>query len=185
MAELETGDQPHAGGRPLLFETVAELDRAINAYFKSKAPRWTYKTEWVLKRNRNGKLVKDIHGQDQWVKHKMRRQVMQQPITMSGLAAALHTSRQTLINYRERPEFFDSIANAKTRCEEYAESQLFDGNSNGAKFNLTNNHDWEDRHAVTGKDGAPLMPVGLDPTIIARLNARANENASQSPTEDS
>ena len=34
----------------------------------------------------------------------------------------------------------DSLGQAKRRTEEYAESQLFEGNANGAKFNLTNNH---------------------------------------------
>ena len=39
----------------------------------------------------------------------------------------------------------DSLGQAKRRTEEYAESQLFEGNANGAKFNLTNNHGWVEK----------------------------------------
>ena len=37
--------------------------------------------------------------------------------TITGLAVHLDTNRQTLQNYKERPEFFDSIKRAVERCE--------------------------------------------------------------------
>jgi len=68
---------------------------------------------------------------------------------MSGLARVLGVHRATLINYKDRPEFFDSIAGALAECEEYAEEQLFVGRSaNGAAFALRNNYGWTDKREV-------------------------------------
>lgn len=70
------------------------------------------------------------------------------PPTVTGLALALgFTSRQALLNYQAKPKFVDTITRAKSRCEEYAESRLFDRDgANGAKFSLTNNFKgWSDK----------------------------------------
>lgn len=69
------------------------------------------------------------------------------PYTISGLAYYLGTSRQTLCNYREKDEFFDSISRAKRKCEMFAEEKLFrdKGSPQGIMFNLTNNYGWESR----------------------------------------
>ena len=67
---------------------------------------------------------------------------------MTGLALALgFTSRQALLNYQAKPKFVDTIMRAKSRCEEYAESRLYDRDgANGAKFSLTNNFKgWSDK----------------------------------------
>jgi hypothetical protein len=111
----------------------------------------------------------------------------QKPYTMSGLARALGISRQALLDYSEREEFLDSIAMAKQRCEEYAESQLYGPYANGAKFNLINNYRgkyqaWADKQELGGPDGAPLMPVGLDAAILQRMT---NGKTSPSTAEDS
>lgn len=72
------------------------------------------------------------------------------PFTISGLADALDMSRQSLLNYSNKEEFFDTIMRAKRKCEVYAEEMLFDKNStNGAKFSLANNFEgWKDRQAI-------------------------------------
>ena len=47
-----------------------------------------------------------------------------------------------------RPEFFDAIARAKQRIENYAEEKLFDPAApiHGVKFSLSNNHHgWKDK----------------------------------------
>jgi hypothetical protein len=44
-----------------------------------------------------------------------------------------------------RQELMSTISDAKRKVEEYAEAQLFEGNANGAKFNLTNNHGWAEK----------------------------------------
>jgi hypothetical protein len=155
--------QPRPRHRPLKYETVEQLDRAINAYFDMCDPH-TQRRVVDCGINEKGETI--------W----REREVMteQKPYTISGLANALGVSRQTLLNYAERPDFFDSIDRAKSRCEEYAESQLFGPAANGAKFNLMNNYRgkyqaWADKQELGGPDGAPLMPVGLDAAILQRM----------------
>jgi hypothetical protein len=143
MADQPLEDQPkHPGGRPLKFETVEELDRAIQNYFSHQDPHET-KTLVETGRDDKGNLLYDT------------RNVLteQKPYTMSGLARALGISRQTLLDYSNRDEFLDSLRGAKQRCEEYAESQLFGPFANGAKFNLQNNYrgkyqEWSDKQAI-------------------------------------
>ena len=64
------------------------------------------------------------------------------PPTVTGLALWLgFKTRQSLLNYQTRSKAFDDILTvAKSRCEEYAESRLYDRDGvNGAKFSLMNN----------------------------------------------
>ncbi len=71
------------------------------------------------------------------------------PYTITGLALALDTDRQTLINYENRDEFFDTIKKAKQKVENYAEERLFNGgNTAGVIFNLKNNYGWVDKQEV-------------------------------------
>lgn len=80
------------------------------------------------------------------------------PLTISGLAFALDTNRQTLLNYAERSEFFDTIKRAKARIEAWVEEQLFrNGQVAGVIFNLKNNYRWKDTLEVSkGIDFEPL-----------------------------
>lgn len=82
------------------------------------------------------------------------------PYTITGLALALGTCRQTLLNYEERDEFLDTIKQAKLKCENYAEKRLFkDGKPTGAIFALKN-YGWVDRSEhdllVAGDQDRPL-----------------------------
>ena len=52
-----------------------------------------------------------------------------EPYTVTGLGLALGMSRQDLINYRKKDEFFDTIKKAKMKVEEYCEVLLKDGRS--------------------------------------------------------
>ena len=71
------------------------------------------------------------------------------PYTVSGLANALDTNRQTLLNYEEKEEFFDTIKKAKSKIEQFAEELLFVGNNTaGVIFNLKNNYGWKDKQEV-------------------------------------
>lgn len=78
------------------------------------------------------------------------RDEMEKPYTITGLALALDTNRQTLINYEDKSDaFFDTIKRAKLKCENYAEEHLFVGKSVvGSIFNLKNNYGWVDRQEV-------------------------------------
>ena len=66
------------------------------------------------------------------------------PPTVTGLALALgFTGRQALLNYQAKKQFVDTITRAKSRCEEYAESRLFDRDgARGAQFSLEHNFRW-------------------------------------------
>src|SRR5690606_10987092 len=116
------------GGRPLKFKTKEELQNAIDAYFEK------CDNHSVIE-YRYGKKVKvsDPHT-----------------YTMSGLALALNVDRTTLVQYSKREEFFDTIREAKLRCQEYAERHLFKpGLAHGVIFNLKNNHaNWKDESTV-------------------------------------
>ena len=119
--DISPSDEPEKNpvGRPLKYQTVEELDVAIKAYFEDCDPHWTYESDWVLKRKKDGSLVKDKDGQNTHIWLKVRKLTEQKPYTVSGLAVALGISRQTLLNYAEREEFLDSIQAAKDRCESF------------------------------------------------------------------
>ena len=69
--------------------------------------------------------------------------------TICGLALALgFTSRQTLLNYEERPDFVDTIKKAKLRVEASYEAALRGQYASGAIFALKN-FNWSDKQEVT------------------------------------
>lgn len=127
----------HIVGRPLKFQSVDELEVAIQQYFNSREPHIAKTKIKVTKAD----------GTYYWQEDE--ELIPAKPKTMSGLARALGVHRSTLINYKGRPDFFDSIAAALAECEEYAEEQLFIGrNANGAVFVLKNNYGWSDRKQI-------------------------------------
>ncbi len=136
-------------GRPLKFKNKKNLEAKIEDYFES-----------CFFTNGNG------------VKEQKR------PFTITGLALALDTSRETLINYEHRDEFFDTIKRAKLRIENYAEERLFGSNVTGVIFNLKNNYGWEDKkefRAPVGLDFSYLSDEELDEKIkeAEKINERA------------
>ncbi len=73
-------------------------------------------------------------------------EVKGRPLTVSGLALALDTTRETLLDYEEREEFSDTIKRAKLRIENWTEEQLFiSPRTAGIIFNLTNNFGWTNK----------------------------------------
>lgn len=72
------------------------------------------------------------------------------PYTVSGLAYALGTNRQTLINYEGKDEFVDTIKRAKARIELFNEELLYnkDVSTTGVIFNLKNNYGWKDKQEI-------------------------------------
>nr|DAZ62845.1 MAG TPA: DNA packaging protein gp3 [Caudoviricetes sp.] len=69
-----------------------------------------------------------------------------EPYTVTGLALALDMSRQDLINYSNKEEFFDTIKKAKLKVENYLEKRLIkDSSCTGIIFNLKNNYGWKDK----------------------------------------
>jgi len=141
-------------GRPLLFKSVEELDQRINEYFESRAPH-------VVKR-----LVKRTKsdGGSFWAEDEVMSE--QRPVTITGLAVYLRTSRRVLLAYKEREEFLPSIERALARCEEYGETQLYEGNANGAKFSLQNNYGWVEKIVQEHEGGFFDHPHRVEVEIV-------------------
>ena len=114
----------HAGGRPLFYKTVEEMQAKIDEYFT----------------NAKGEYLKDSEGNIVVVKG-YPVIIDDYPLTVTGLALALgFLSRQALLNYQEKTEFHDAITRAKLVIEDYANKRLYDKDGvQGAKFTLTNN----------------------------------------------
>lgn len=124
-----------AGGRPLKFKSVQELQEKIDAYFESvKEPR-------------------AIGGA-----------IYFEPITITGLALALGCHRETLLNYEDKDEFFDTIKTAKTRVEHYAERQLYMGKSATGSIFALKNFGWKDTQDMNmgGQKDNPIVHTLAD-----------------------
>ena len=117
-------------GHPPKYATVEEMQAVIDQYFED------CKGEPII--GDDGMPILDKFGQP-FIIH-------QRPPTVTGLAIALgFTSRQALLNYQAKKEFVDTVTRAKSRCEEYAESRLYDKDgANGAKFSLGCNFGWRE-----------------------------------------
>jgi len=145
-------------GRPLKYKTNAELEKAIDAYFKD--------CEGTALKDNDGNAVCDKYGQPVIINRR--------PPTVTGLALALgFNSRQTLLNYQGRKQFMDTITRAKSKCEEYAESRLYDKDGvNGAKFSLTNNFKNWSEHPV--EDDKSTLEYLDD--VVKALNTKMENN---------
>jgi len=84
---------------------------------------------------------------DAWLK-KCKKE--ERPLTITGLALALDTTRDVLIDYENREEFSYTIKKAKARVEGFVERKLMGGgHPAGPIFNLKNNFKkWEDKTIV-------------------------------------
>lgn len=67
--------------------------------------------------------------------------------TITGLAVHLDTDRRTLLNYKNKEEFFPSIKRALSKCESAIEKRAMLGGLNAtmAIFSLKNNYGWVDK----------------------------------------
>jgi hypothetical protein len=122
--------------RPLKFKNAKELQDKIDEYFESCYEELWHQNEegkWLPLLDRNGNVMKD--------------QV--KPFTITGLALYLETSRQTLLNYEDKDEYFDTIRAAKTKIESFVEESLWKPKiATGVMFNLKNNFGWVDKSEV-------------------------------------
>jgi hypothetical protein len=144
------------GGRPLKFNSPEELQKKIDAYFAECDPHMEEVSEWVEARHRDGQLKKDENGLNYLVEVTHRVMTKQIPYTVTGLALALDTSRETLVNYEEKAEYFDTIKRAKEKIQNYLELNLNSTSPTGTIFNLKNNYGWKDKteSEITNPDGS-------------------------------
>lgn len=92
-------------------------------------------------------------------------EVSEKTYTITGLALALDTNRETLCNYEERDEFFDTIKRAKMRVEEFYEGRLVHPGPTGSIFALKN-FGWKDNQTVSGD---PLNPIKHEHSLAVRF----------------
>lgn len=116
-------------GRPLKFKSVEELENRIKEYFK-ECDRW-----------------RPVQVVFKWEVNTVMKQI---PYTITGLASFLWTNRQTLINYEEKEEYFDTIKKAKEKVERDMEERamMWENNATMSIFSLKNNFDWKDKSEV-------------------------------------
>lgn len=131
-------------GRPLKFTTPRDLQEAIDTYFNSCL---------TPALNEDGSCQTDKNGNVIYEQIK--------PYTITGLAVALDTNRQTLLTYAERADFSDIIARAKEKCENYAEMSLFDRNkARGAEFVLNTSYKgWVPKREVESTTPVNLLQI--------------------------
>ena len=109
-------------GRKPTFTSAEEMQEKIDAYFASCEPELLRDGDGTPLLNKNGEPV----------------YVGGRPMTIQGLALALgFTSRQSLLNYKAKREFVDTVTRARLRVEQYAAERLFDRDAQrGAQFTL-------------------------------------------------
>jgi hypothetical protein len=85
-----------------------------------------------------------------------------EPITITGLALALDTSRETLCNYEEKEDYFDTIKKAKLKVENAYEKRLVRRGNGGDVFALKN-FGWKDTKELDGNiDVTQLVIEAID-----------------------
>lgn len=133
-------------GQPPKFETPEQMQAAIDAYFEKCD-------------NHTAEIVRG--GRKITVKAPL-------PYTMTGLAIALgFESRSSLVNYKRRGKFLNTIRASRLRVEEAVEQKMLtsQGVVAGVIFNAKNNFGWVDRTEVdnTVREAKPLLggKVGL------------------------
>lgn len=116
----------NSGGRPPKYKSVDEIEDLIDKFFDDCE---------------GTPLINHETGEPYFNKYGEPVIIGKHPPTVTGLALALgFNSRQSLLNYQDKPEFMDTITRAKSRIEQYNEERLYDRDGvNGAKFQLKNN----------------------------------------------
>ena len=139
MADTSQDAPKNVGGRPLKFETVEDLDAAIDAYLGDCAPH-IVKTKVRMTK---------VDGTAYWAEDEVFSE--QKPLSVSGAAFAMGTNRQTLLDYKERAEYTDSIRRLLAACEAYTESMLYTNAANGASSVLSTTLRAATGHGPTSK----------------------------------
>ena len=129
-------------GRPTKFQNLEEFQRQIDAYFES-----CYAD--VIVKDKDGNAVLNEEGRP------IKERMQVEPFTITGLALALDTSREVLMDIETQTsegyskEFSDAIKKAKLRCHQFAERHMFTAkNPAGAIFALKN-YGWRDKQEIS------------------------------------
>ena len=149
---------PGVGGKPLKFQSLPELQQKINDYFES-----CWEEAWEKVYDKDEKIY---IWRQQFDKDNNPVMRMKERPTVTGLAIALGTSRNVLIEYEKRnDEFSDAIKKAKTLVEYYYEKGAVNGEIHPAVgiFALKN-FGWTDVLQINSNS----VPEQLSPDDIRR-----------------
>lgn len=91
--------------------------------------------------------------------------------TITELAVYLGTSRETLREYKARPEFVDTVKEAMAKCEAALEKRALLGGLNAtmAIFSLKNNYGWIDRVDTDLTSGGEKIGVDVGEDRLTQL----------------
>ena len=105
--------------------------------------------------------------------------------TITGLALALNTYRQTLLYYEERDEFYDTVKKAKQRIENGYELDLKKHGRTGTIFALKN-FDWKDKSEtdVTTKGESLNLITPEDKLKLNNLLTRKQDESNTPSTPE-
>ena len=142
-------------GKPRKYDSVEDLQRAIDEYFDSCVPEYP--------KDEDGNLLTTKKGTPLIIEH---------PPSVTGLALALgFTSRQALLNYQDYgKEYLDTIKKARLKIEQ----DVVEGASTGrlhpvfSIFNLKNNFDWKDLKEPTQPVDRPTFPFESESDELLR-----------------
>jgi len=94
------------------------------------------------------------------------------PLTITGLALALDTNRQTLINYANKDEYAHIVERAKLIIENAYELRLIESGRSGDIFALKN-FGWTDKQEVDSNIRLNNQPVD---ELVNTIQGIKNEN---------
>jgi hypothetical protein len=161
--------------RPLKFQSVEELEEAIDAYFRECNPHVEDVTvlQYPKKKVKRGQRDWDEDDLDAEPDEVIRRRITKQiPYTIAGLAVALDTYRDVLIDYEngkydkreDDPDydplsatFSNTIKKAKAAILAQKEVRLLMGEVNAAVgiFDLKVNHGYTEARVIDPDDDKP------------------------------
>lgn len=137
--------EKHAGGRPAAYTNAKEMQTIVDKYFEDC----------------KGKPLLDDEGRPYLDKNYQPIIIDKMPPSVAGLALALgFNSRQSLLNYQDKPEFMDILKRAKLKIEIYNNSRLYDKDGvQGAKFNLSVNYGYVEKQSIehSGQIGVKIV----------------------------
>lgn len=178
-----TDEKKRKPGRPLKFDDPVKLQKQIDDYFSSCFTKAFDQFGNPIVDKTQSDYNKDDESTWAYVMKQTK------PFTVSGLAAFLDTSRNTLVQYEDyehfpedlpqatRDELINTVKRAKEQIYAYAEERLFiPGVATGSIFWLKNNapDSWKDRHEIGG-DGTV--------TVISKRFDQVDEKGDDKPKE--
>lgn len=98
--------------------------------------------------------------------------------TITGLALALDTSRETLMNYEEKPEFFDAIKKAKEMVHNAYEKDLRRKGRSGDIFALKN-FGWTDQQQIDHLSGGKPFFLANDLMSKYEIDSSAKSDSAE------